>query len=158
MRRPKVQISEEPHEHEGYLIRELYHLLKARIETRMRDAEIAIGFPQAQVLHELLHEPGLSSAQQARRSGTTAQSMSGVIAALEQQGIIERRPHPENARVMQCYVSEDGLGCVRRARPIADRVIEQMLEALPAEERGRFRASLRQCIDALEQIPLARGE
>ena len=158
MRRPKVQISEEPHEHEGYLIRELYHLLKARIETRMRDAEIAIGFPQAQVLHELLHEPGLSSAQLARRSGTTAQTMSGVIAALEQQGIIERRPHPENARVMQCYVSEDGLGCVRRARPIADRVIEQMLEAMPSGERAEFRSSLRQCINALEKIPVHQGE
>lgn len=158
MRQPRIQLSEEPHEHEGYLIRELYHLLKARIETRMRDAEIAIGFPQAQVLHELLHDPGLSSAQLARRSGTTAQSMSGVIAALEQQGIIDRRPHPENARVMQCYVSEGGLDCVRRARPIADRVIERMLEGLPAEERGRFRASLRQCINALEEIPLHQAD
>jgi DNA-binding MarR family transcriptional regulator len=109
MRKPQIALVADPQEHEGYLIKELYHLLRARIEARMRTAGIPLSFPHAQVLHELMHEPGLSSAQLARRCGVTPQTMIGLVAALEQQGIIERRVHPENARVMQCYVRTDRL-------------------------------------------------
>jgi DNA-binding MarR family transcriptional regulator len=83
--------------------------------------------------------------------------MIGLVAALEQQGIIERRVHPENARVMQCYVRTDRLENLERARSIADGVIEQMLAALPSAERDQFKATLRRCIGAVEQIPIDPG-
>ena len=154
MHMPRVPFPVDPQEHEGYLIKELYHLLRARIESRMRTAGIPLSFPHAQVLHELTHEPGLSSAQLARRCGVTPQTMIGLVAALEQQGVIERRVHPENARVMQCYVRPDRLGNLDRAREIADGVIQQMLAALPAVERDQFKATLRRCIGAVEKIPI----
>ena len=158
MRKPQIALVADPQEHEGYLIKELYHLLRARIEARMRTAGIPLSFPHAQVLHELTHEPGLSSAQLARRCGVTPQTMIGLVAALEQQGIIERRVHPENARVMQCYVRTDRLENLERARSIADGVIEQMLAALPSAERDQFKATLRRCIGAVEQIPIDAAE
>jgi len=154
MRKPQVPLLVDPHEHEGYLIKELYHLLRARIESRMRAAGIPLSFPHAQVIHELMHEPGLSSAQLARRCGVTPQSMNGLVASLEEHGAIERRVHPENARVMQCFPRPDRLGHFERGRLVANGVIQRMLAALPAEERSQFKATLRRCIDAVERIPI----
>jgi DNA-binding MarR family transcriptional regulator len=75
------------------------------------------------------------------------------VAALVEQGVLERRVHPENARVMRCFIRPDGAQAFDRGRRIADGVVEQMLQPMSRAERIQFKASLRRCIAALERVP-----
>lgn len=72
-------------EHEGYLIKELQHLLRAQIEARIRAKGLWLSFPHSAVLMMLSEQPGLSGAQLARRCSVTAQTMNGLLMPLEKK-------------------------------------------------------------------------
>jgi DNA-binding MarR family transcriptional regulator len=136
-------------EHEGYLIKELQHLLRARIDARIRARGIWLSFPHSSVLMALYEEPGLSGAQLARRCAITAQSMNGLLLPLEAKGFISRKSDPENARVLQCYLKPKGERQLQQGMAEAGAVLEQMLGGFNAREREEFRRLLRRCVDAL---------
>src|SRR5215831_6370313 len=101
-------------EHEGYLIKELQHRLRTQIETRTRAKGLWLSFPHSAVLMMLNEQPGLSGAQLARHNSVTAQTMNGLLMPLEERGLIERRPDPENARVLRCYLKPKGKQLLQR--------------------------------------------
>ena len=142
-------VSAAPREHEGYLIKELQHLLRTQIESRMRAKGLWLSFPHSAVLMTLNEEPGLSGAQLARRCSVTAQTMNGLLHPLEAKGLIERSADPENARVLKCYLKPKGTALLQEGMHEAGAVFEQMLGMLSARERQEFRGILRRCIDAL---------
>ena len=137
-------------EHEGYLVKELQHRLRAQIEARMRAQGLWLSFPHSAVLMTLSEEPGLSGAQLARRNSVTAQTMNGLLQPLEAKGLIERRPDPENARVLKCYLKPKGVQLLERGMQETGAVFSRMLGTLSESERQQFRQVLRRCIDALE--------
>jgi DNA-binding MarR family transcriptional regulator len=75
------------------------------------------------------------------------------VAALVEQGVLERRVHPENARVMRCFIRPECAQAFDRGRRVADGVVEQMLHPMSKAERVQFKDSLRRCIAALECVP-----
>lgn len=109
-----------------------------------------MSFPHSVVLMTLQQEPGLSGAQLARRNSVTAQTMNGLLVPLEAKGLIERRPDPENARVLKCYLKPLGEQWLKEGTQEAAAVFEQMLGRLSERERGEFRRILRRCIEALQ--------
>jgi DNA-binding MarR family transcriptional regulator len=137
-------------EHEGYLIKELQHLLRAQIEARTRAKGLWLSFPHSVVLMMLKEEPGLSGAQLARRNGVTAQTMNGLLMPLQAKGLIERLPDPENARVLKCFLKPKGRQLLQRGMNQARTVFDLMLGQLSTHEREEFRRILRRCIDALQ--------
>lgn len=137
-------------EHEGYLIKELQQRLRTRIEARIRAKGLWLSFPHSAVLMTLNEEPGLSGAQLARRNSVTAQTMNGLLMPLEEKGLIERRPDPENARVLQCFLKPKGVQVLQQGMHEAATVFNQMLGKLSTREREEFRRILQRCILALQ--------
>ncbi|MDT2006551.1 MarR family transcriptional regulator [Rhodococcus opacus] len=72
----------------------------------------------------------LSSAQLARRSFVTAQSMQVMVAAFVRNGYIERRPDPEKQRVLRNYLTVDGTEMLNRCQREADAMEQRMLAGL----------------------------
>lgn len=138
-------------EHEGYLIKELQHLLRTRIETRIRAKGLWLSFPHSMVLMTLNEQPGLSGAQLARCLGVTAQTMNGLLVPLEQKGLIVREHDPDNARVLKSVLTNKGRQLLQQGMQEAGAVFAQMLGTMSERERGDFRHLLRRCIDALSQ-------
>src|SRR4029079_7926130 len=66
----------------------------------------ALQFTTLSVLNR--HGTPLSSSQLARRSFMTAQSMHEVIHRLEQDGLIERNPHPDHGRKLPARLTAKG--------------------------------------------------
>jgi len=137
-------------DHEGYLIKELQQLLRTQIEARLRARGLWLSFPHSAVLMTLGEEPGMSGAQLARRFSVTAQTMNGLLLPLESKGLIERRPDPENARVLKCYLRPKGSNNMKSGMQEAGAVFDQMLGTLSSRERTEFRGILRRCIEALQ--------
>jgi DNA-binding MarR family transcriptional regulator len=147
------RVAEQPpnRDHEGYLIKELQHLLRSRIETRIRAKGLWLSFPHSMVLMTLSEQPGLSGAQLARCCGVTAQTMNGLLVPLEEKGLITREHDPSNARVLKSVLTPKGRQMLQQGMQEAGAVFSQMLGTMSERERGEFRHLLRRCIEALSQ-------
>jgi DNA-binding MarR family transcriptional regulator len=137
-------------EHEAYLVREVHHRLHIKVESELRKRSLYISFPLARVLHMVSMEPGLSGAQLARRFTVAAQSMNGVLVALEKDGYIERKADPENARVLKCYPRPAGVALMQKAIAAAFEVFDSMLNVLTARDRAQLKRSLRTLIETID--------
>jgi DNA-binding MarR family transcriptional regulator len=91
--------------------------------------------PQYGVLTVLAREPGASGADLARAVHTTPQAMNGVLATLEREAQIERRPHPPHGRILQATLTSEGRRRLDAANP-SIRALER------ATERGLSRNEL----------------
>jgi DNA-binding MarR family transcriptional regulator len=91
----------------------------------------------------------LSNAQLARRSYMTPQSMSEVIEALEQKGLITRSPHPSHRRVYPATLTEEGRRVLAACDAVVDDFEAEMLEPLSPRERRALESGLIKAVRAL---------
>ena len=115
-----------PDDRASYQVITASHELRAVIE----DSLLPLGISMAQwtVLVQLLMDPGRSSAQIARSSAVSQQAISGLVARLERDGLLTRKPHPDHGRIKRLTPTNRG----RRVAIEADdrvRVVEQELRA-----------------------------
>lgn len=139
-------------DHIGYLVKQLQHLMRSRIEDRLRSEHVHLTFPHAVVLAALAEEPGLSGAKLARRSMVTPQTVNTILAKLEQEHLVKRRPDPEHGRVLMAYVTPAGEALLDRGGAVADRLTDRMLSRLSPPERDQLRDYLRRCIESLNEM------
>jgi len=139
-----IKATEEFRDHEIFLFREVQHRLHVKIEGEMRKRNgVKISLPLARVLHEISIDPGLSNAQLARRLNVTAQSMNGMVVALEREGYIERAVDPENARVLRCYALPAGVTLMRKGIFNASAVFDSVVGVLSGRDRAELRRLLK---------------
>jgi DNA-binding MarR family transcriptional regulator len=99
------------------------------------------GFPEVKasygsVLIPLFEEDGLRMGEIARRARLSKQTMTTMVRLCERDGLVERRPDPDDRRATRV----DLTARARRFRPAAERVLgglEREVAALLGERRGR---------------------
>ena len=115
--------------------------------------ELGLTTPQYATLSALEESPGLSGAALARHSIVTPQTMNGIVTNLETTVLVVRRRHPKHGRVLQAYLTEEGVRLVVRAY----RVVEAIEERIPSdpgkEERRWLLDGLRSFTGSLEAGP-----
>jgi DNA-binding MarR family transcriptional regulator len=109
----------------GYLLRQAWRALESAMEVALRPHRLTP--PQYGVLTVLAREPGASGADLARAVHTTPQAMNGVLATLEREALIERRPHPTHGRILQATLTSEGQRRLDAANP-SIRALEQKIE------------------------------
>jgi DNA-binding MarR family transcriptional regulator len=83
-------------------------------------------------------EPGITSAELARRAMVTPQSMGEVLAGLEKSDLLRRERHPDNARMQATYLTRAGKSANSVCRTEMDKVDSRMLELMSDSERATF--------------------
>ena len=68
-------------------------------------------------------------------------SMTRVIAALEERGLVARTPHPTDRRQVTVSVTENGRGLLKEERRGKEAWLAQRLKELTPEERSTLRAA-----------------
>jgi DNA-binding MarR family transcriptional regulator len=94
----------------------------------------AAGFPEVSpafgsILLPLAEEDGLQIGELGRRSRLTKQTMTTMIRRMEERGLVERRPDPDDRRASRIYLMERS----RAFLPVARRVLgdlNQRVESL----------------------------
>lgn len=135
-------------QHEGeptylYRVKQLELSIRVRLDQALRQSKITV--VQYTALTVLRNRDGLTSAQLARRSFVTPQSMSDVVVALADRGLILRRDDPTNGSHRLLFLSGPGRALLRHLDgPVRD-IETQMLAELPASDRVQFRRSLESC-------------
>jgi DNA-binding MarR family transcriptional regulator len=126
----------------------------ARLERAVRKAlaerlQPGLTVPQYTTLSVLLSRSGLSNAQLARRSYITPQTMSEVIGALEEKGLVQRAPDPGHRRILRITVTPKGRRVMAKCDNAVNEMEEQMLAELSEGDRDELLQALRSCVHML---------
>ena len=75
--------------------------------------------------------------------------MHQLIATMERDRLIERRPDEANRRILRAWLTKHGSRVLRAAHRTVDDVEERMLSGLTRDEAAAFGRALERCLDAL---------
>lgn len=132
----------------GYLLKRAQQALRSRIDEAI--AHLDLTAPQYAVLANLDEQPGMSSAELARRSFVTPQTMIRIVTGLEDRGLISRAPRPDNRRVLEASLTRGGSELVALA-DLAVAPVEQLVtQGLSEEEVATLAGRLAGLADRLE--------
>jgi DNA-binding MarR family transcriptional regulator len=111
------------------------------------------GFPEVRpsygsVLIPLLEEDGLRMGEIARRARLTKQTITTLVALCERDGLVERRPDPQDGRATIVSLTPHA----RRFEPAAERVLARLERAVATELGPRRRATLQGALTALADL------
>lgn len=118
--------------------------------------ELGLSVPQYATLWVLAEAPGLSSAELARRSFVTAQTMNEIICGLEGAGLVARRPHPGHGRIKQAHLTAAGRSRLGAARRRVAAIEARMVSGLNPAQQRQLSVWLGACRINLQPLELSR--
>ena len=130
-----------------YLVKRLESAVRRELDNRMQ--ALGLTTPQYAALSILQRTPGLSSAQLARRSFVTAQSMQVMVSGFLRNGYVDRHPDPNSKRILRNYLAEPGVDVLRRCEEEADAMEDRMLAGLSPLQVSLMREAMALCIHNL---------
>jgi DNA-binding MarR family transcriptional regulator len=140
----------DPTQNVGFLMKSLHHTLRQSMDEALRKRGVDLSFAHFAALFGIYCEPGITGAQLARRATVSAQTMNSALRRLEEEGRIERRPHPDSRRADSWSLTDEGIELLEQARGVGAAVFERMLAPLAPAEVSALEDYLRRCIAALE--------
>jgi DNA-binding MarR family transcriptional regulator len=126
-----------------YMVKQVELAIRSRLDDILRPARLTA--LQYTALTVLERHPDMSSAQLARNSFVTAQSMADMITTLEGRHLIERHRDRADRRRLVVALTTDGRALLDRYRDEVTALEAGMLAGLTATEVSALRRSLHAC-------------
>eukprot|EP01037_Dinobryon_pediforme_P042675 gene42675-53221_t len=123
--------------HLGYLLRQANVAFRTRLERALADTGVTQ--PQFTVLTMVAAYPGCSSADLARLSMLTAQTVTVIVSNLKRDGLVAAVPHPVHGRIQQLALTEQGERKLKDCKTIVQRLERDLSVGLSAEEEAVVR-------------------
>lgn len=118
-------------------------LVVGRLHRRIRiDGRESIPPLQLSALVTVEQHGPLRLSELARREAVTAPTMSRVLSALDEQGLVIRTPDPSDARGVQIVLSDDGAQRLTEVRSHRTALVARRLARLGDEERQQIIAAM----------------
>lgn len=132
----------------------IYLLKRAELAVRgcMEGAFAEVDLTPSQYFIMFLIKTGeaSSSAELARAMGMLPQSMTELIAPLEKNGAITRRPDPANNRILRSELTAAGERLFVKATQVAIRMEHELLESFEERELSRMNQMFQELIATAE--------
>ncbi len=126
-----------------YLVKQVEQAIRSHLDNLLRPAGLTA--LQYTALTVLERHPDLSSAQLARNSFVTAQSMADLVTTLEDRGLIERHRDQADRRRLVVALTAAGRELLELHREQVAALETRMLAGLAAEEVSCLRHGLQAC-------------
>jgi DNA-binding MarR family transcriptional regulator len=108
-------------------------LLVRRVRAAAASHELSL--TEAAVLARLAKDGPATTADLARAESMKPQSMGTTVAALEEMGLVERKPHPTDGRQVHIELTAQGAAVRKSARDAKRTWLAQAIAQLDEEER-----------------------
>ena len=138
---------QQPEPRVSYVVARLERAVRVEINERVKPHGLTT--LQYTTLSILGWRDELSNAQLARRAYMTPQSMSEVLDALEQKGLVERTPHPNHRRVFPAALTAKGRKVLEACDAAVDELEREMLADLTPHQVKSLRNGLVSAVRAL---------
>lgn len=123
-----------------------------RLVRALADAELAevgVAGPGCGVLLRLAGEDGLTQAEIARRQRVEAPTMCRTVNRLVRDGMVERRPDPDDRRATRVHLTTRGRHAAGAGGAVVEGIEARAFSALGAAERRTLADLLGRVIDSL---------
>ena len=111
---------------------------------------------QLAVLVTVANNEGLSQTGLVERTGIDRSTLADIVSRMLKKGLLQRRRTKEDARAYAVKLTEEGRRILRSSDPLAKKVDERILEALPSKQREQFIGLLLSIVDRLQGLPSER--
>ncbi len=108
-------------------------LLVRRVRAAAASHELSL--TESAVLARLAKDGAQTTADLARAESMKPQSMGTTIAALEEMGLVERKPHPTDGRQVNIELTAEGAAVRKSAKDAKRAWLAQAIEQLDAQEQ-----------------------
>lgn len=112
---------------------------------------------QYALLVAVAQNEGLSQTQLVEKTGVDRSTLADIVRRMLKKGLLQRRRTKDDARAYAVKLTDEGWRVLKAAEPMAKRVDETILSALPDTQRERFLEDLVAIVEALSSEP-AKGE
>ncbi len=129
---------------------ELAEVLGAMMTRGM--AERGLTTARAGVLWALFHDGPMTQRALAGRLGVTPRNVTGLLDALQEDGLVVRQAHPTDRRATLVSLSEEGRKVTLALRGGRDELAAALFGDVPAEQLGVFAATLARVTERLKGI------
>ena len=109
--------------------------------VRAAGASHELSLTESAVMARLAREGPATTADLARAESMKPQSMGATIAALEEIGMVERKPHPTDGRQINIVLTAKGLAVRKSAKDAKRTWLAQAVAQLNDRERGTLFAA-----------------
>jgi len=107
--------------------------------------------PQLALLDQIAASPGCGIQEIADRLDLTAPTVSVGVRRLEEAGLLERQPDPQDGRAILLFLTAQGQALHERARAFRREKMRRVLAGLTSEERATLLDLLERAINAAEE-------
>src|SRR5579863_8529416 len=91
-------------------------MLVRRLRSEVPSESHELSWAQLSVMRRLDNDGPATTADLARAEGVKPQSMGAIVAALEEKGLVERKPHPTDGRQVNIALTSKGAAVRNSAR------------------------------------------
>lgn len=123
---------------------QLFHTVRVlgrAVESRAQAA--GLNRSRGMVLGHLAHRTeGVTAAELRRCLGVTAASMSRLLSDMERDGLLQRTPHPADARAMLIHLTDAGRAMMQTFPAVVAEIEQTAFAGFSARERDQLRALL----------------
>jgi DNA-binding MarR family transcriptional regulator len=113
-----------------------------------RIATVGLNPPLFRVLNLVDAAEGRSQQAIGQAIEVPASRMVAIVDELEQRGLVERRPDPDDRRVRALYLTKEGKQTLSRGRKLAKEHEEELTRGLGSADRKRLLDLLQKMVDA----------
>lgn len=104
---------------------------------------------QYAILLTVAQNEGLSQTDLVIKTGVDRSTLADIVRRMLKKGLLQRRRTKEDARAYAVRLTDEGRRVLKTCEPLAKRVDDRILEALPAKNRDQFLADLALIIESL---------
>jgi DNA-binding MarR family transcriptional regulator len=107
---------------------------------------------QLAVLVTVANNEGLSQTGLVDRTGIDRSTLADIVRRMQRKGLLQRRRTKEDARAYAVKLTDEGRKVLRAAEPLARKVDDRILDALPGRQRDQFINDLLAIVDTLQKL------
>ena len=104
---------------------------------------------QYAILLTVAQNEGLSQTHLVEKTGIDRSTLADIVRRLLKKGLLQRRRTKDDARAYAVKLTEEGFRILKSAEPMAKKVDDRILAALPNQQRERFVQDLNTIVKAL---------
>jgi DNA-binding MarR family transcriptional regulator len=113
---------------------------------------------QYAVLVAVSQNEGLSQTNLVEKTGVDRSTLADIVRRMLKKGLLQRRRTKDDARAYAVKLTDEGWRILKAADPLAKRVDEKILAALPGQQRDRFLQDLSLIVEALSKLQADGGK
>jgi DNA-binding MarR family transcriptional regulator len=107
---------------------------------------------QYAVLVAVSQNEGLSQTHLVEKTGIDRSTLADIVRRMLKKGLLQRRRTKDDARAYAVKLTDEGWRLLKTADPLAKRVDDKILAALPGQQRERFLQDLALIVEALGKL------